>query len=92
MGYFVTGTTGFLGSHLVEQLVDRGDEVVALTRDASTATALPADITVVEGDITTKEGCERRWTVSIAYSTSPGGTIWGPARDRKTGRRDSTWA
>jgi dihydroflavonol-4-reductase len=31
--YFVTGATGFLGGHLVDQLVAEGDEVVALCRE-----------------------------------------------------------
>ena len=32
MEYFVTGATGFMGTKLVEQLVDDGHNVVALTR------------------------------------------------------------
>lgn len=53
--YFVTGATGFIGSHLVERLVSRGDSVIALTRDSSNANHLPGEITVVEGDITQKD-------------------------------------
>ncbi len=34
MRCLVTGASGFLGSHLVDQLVARGDEVVALVREA----------------------------------------------------------
>jgi len=29
---FVTGATGFIGAHVMQQLLDRGDEVVALSR------------------------------------------------------------
>ncbi len=35
MKAFVTGGTGFVGSHLIEQLRERGDEVVALCRRGS---------------------------------------------------------
>lgn len=55
MEYFVTGATGFVGSHVVEQLVQQGESVIALTRDRSNATHLPEVVTVVEGDIATKE-------------------------------------
>jgi dihydroflavonol-4-reductase len=55
MEYFVTGATGFIGSHVVDKLVERGETVVALTRDRSNADHLPESITVVEGDITDKE-------------------------------------
>ncbi|MGE3616561.1 MAG: NAD-dependent epimerase/dehydratase family protein, partial [Gemmatimonadales bacterium] len=33
MKAFVTGGTGFIGGHLVDTLVSRGDEVTALVRD-----------------------------------------------------------
>lgn len=55
MEYFVTGATGFVGSHVVEALVERGDDVVALTRDRSNATHLPDTVTVVEGDVANPE-------------------------------------
>ena len=40
MRAFVTGATGFVGSHLVEALAARGDEVVALARRPETYDAL----------------------------------------------------
>lgn len=55
MHYFVTGGTGFIGSHLVERLVADGHDVTVLTRSRSNATDLPDDVTVAEGDITDKE-------------------------------------
>ena len=35
--YFVTGATGFIGGHLVRQLVDSGHTVTALVRARSAA-------------------------------------------------------
>lgn len=55
MDHFVTGATGLIGTHVVEQLVDEGHDVTALTRSRSNATHLPEEVTVVEGDITNKE-------------------------------------
>lgn len=55
MEYFVTGGTGFIGSHLIDDLVGEGHDVVVLTRSRSNASDLPDDIEVVEGDITEKE-------------------------------------
>jgi len=54
MHYFITGATGLLGSHLVDQLVDDGHEVTGLTRSRSNAAHLPDEATIVEGDITDK--------------------------------------
>ena len=54
MEYFVTGGTGFIGSHLVETLVGDGHDVVVLTRSRSNAAELPDEVRVVEGDITEK--------------------------------------
>lgn len=55
MKYFVTGATGFIGSHVIDALVERGDDVIALTRTRSNAAHLPDEATIVEGDITKKE-------------------------------------
>jgi dihydroflavonol-4-reductase len=55
MRYFVTGGTGFIGSHLVEELLADGHDVRVLTRSRSNAAALPDAVDVVEGDITEPE-------------------------------------
>ena len=56
MQYFVTGGTGFIGSHLVRALVDDGHDVIAVARQPTRATGdLPDDVEIVEGDITNKE-------------------------------------
>lgn len=50
MRVLVTGATGFIGGHLVPELLDRGHGVVAMTRDPSDY-VVPAGVEVVEGDI-----------------------------------------
>lgn len=55
MEYFITGGTGFIGTHLVNRLVNDGHEVTVLTRDQTNASHLPDAVSIVEGDITQKE-------------------------------------
>ncbi len=56
MKYFVTGATGFVGSHVVRQLVDAGHEVIALVRNPAKAQELTRlGITIAQGDVTDKE-------------------------------------
>jgi len=88
MEYFVTGATGFIGTKLVEQLVDDGHDVTALTRSRSNASHLPDDVTVVEGDITDKEsmrepmaGADRLFHVAAWFFIGPG------SRERETAQR-----
>lgn len=48
----MTGGTGFIGGHIVRQLVERGDKVVALVRPSSDLTPLGTlPIEIVVGDI-----------------------------------------
>ena len=49
----VTGASGFLGGHLVEALVDRGDEVVAMVRGSSDTSLLESlGVEMRVGDVT----------------------------------------
>ncbi|MEU6044448.1 NmrA family NAD(P)-binding protein [Streptomyces griseus] len=51
MTILVTGATGTVGRRVVEQLLERGEHVRALTRDPARA-ELPAGVEVVRGDLT----------------------------------------
>ena len=50
MTILVTGATGNVGRHVVEQLVKRGADVRALVRDPAKAN-FPAGVAVVQGDL-----------------------------------------
>lgn len=47
----VTGATGFVGRPLVATLRERGDTVLALSRDAARAKSVLGDVTIVEADL-----------------------------------------
>ena len=51
MNVLVVGGTGFVGTHLCRELVDRGHEVAALSRSPDES-ALPADVERIPGDVT----------------------------------------
>lgn len=66
MKAFVTGATGFVGGHLLDRLLARGDSVTALVRTPAKATGLaergvrlvPGDLENVEALTTAAEGAE----------------------------------
>jgi uncharacterized protein (TIGR01777 family) len=67
MRVVVTGATGFVGQALVPALVARGDEVVALSRDAARARAtLGAGIEAVTADLEAPGA----WTAALAGAAS----------------------
>ena len=53
MKYLVTGGAGFIGSHLAEQLITRGDQVVILD---DLSTGITKNLTTVEGKVTFHKG------------------------------------
>ncbi len=83
MRVLVTGATGFLGSHLVDRLAERGDEVRALVRPTSDTAHLRAKaVELVTGDVAraatlpaVMEG------VDVVYHAAAMVGDWGPWRD-----------
>ncbi len=80
MKVLVTGAAGFLGGHLVDMLVERGDEVRAMVRPVEDSSHLrtQAGVEIVEGDLTDSaslkravEGVQRVY--NVAAKTGP----WG---------------
>ena len=57
MNVLVVGGSGFIGTHLSEELVDRGHEVTVLSRDPG-AEELPAGVDTVMGDVTAYDSIE----------------------------------
>ncbi|MEF8773949.1 MAG: complex I NDUFA9 subunit family protein [Halobacteriales archaeon] len=57
MNVLVVGGTGFIGSKLCGELVERGHDVTALSRDPS-ETALPDAVETYAGDVTDYDGIE----------------------------------
>ncbi len=51
MRVFVTGGTGFAGSHLIDQLIDAGNQLFALSFDQFSHQQLPATVKSYPGDL-----------------------------------------
>lgn len=76
----VTGGTGFVGSALVRQLLERGEEVRALVRKGSDLRNLEGlEVELVYGDLRDREalrqalkGCQRLYHVAASYR------LWSP--------------
>ncbi len=58
MRALVTGATGFIGRHLVAELLRRGWEVTALVRLPARARVLPAQVRIVQGDLCDTESLQ----------------------------------
>jgi dihydroflavonol-4-reductase len=56
MKLFITGATGFVGSHVARLAVDEGASIRCLARASSKLDHLPKEATVVQGDLRLPEG------------------------------------
>ncbi|HEV2580040.1 MAG TPA: NAD-dependent epimerase/dehydratase family protein [Ktedonobacteraceae bacterium] len=84
MKVLVTGAAGFLGGHLVDMLVERGDDVRAMVRpveDSSRLRRLPG-VEVVQGDLTDAASLKRAVQgVECVYNVAARTGPWGLERD-----------
>ena len=80
MKILVTGATGFIGSHLIERLIEGGHSVTALIRPTSDSNSfISRGIQTVAGDVADPE------TVSIAVNEAD--AVVNLARAKAHGRR-----
>lgn len=86
MKVLVTGAAGFLGGHLVDMLVERGDEVRAMVRPVEDILHLRTlqGVEIVHGDLTDAESLRRavqgvQRVYNVAAKTGP----WGLEKDYK---------
>jgi nucleoside-diphosphate-sugar epimerase len=79
----VTGGSGLLGSHIVEQLVRRGRRVRALVRPGSDVGFLASQgVELVEGDVTDRASLDRACHgVGRVYHSAARVGDWGPWRE-----------
>ncbi|MFQ5457388.1 MAG: NAD-dependent epimerase/dehydratase family protein [Myxococcota bacterium] len=79
MHVLVTGGTGFLGGHLAERLVSRGDKVRALVRSTSDTTLLRGlGVELAQGDITDPASLrEAARGIEIVYHAAALASDWG---------------
>ncbi len=80
MKVLVTGAAGFLGGHLVDMLVERGDDVRAMVRPVEDTSHLRtlAGVEIVQGDLTDSASLKRavqgvQHVYNVAAKTGP----WG---------------
>jgi uncharacterized protein YbjT (DUF2867 family) len=71
----VTGATGRVGRAVIDQLIDAGVPVRALTRRPEAAATLPANVEVVIGDLTVPEsldaGLRGAGAVFLVWTAAP---------------------
>lgn len=86
MKALITGATGFLGSHIAERLVARGDDVRALVRPSSDTSHLRAlGVALAIGDITDSASLREGATgVDVIYHTAATVTDWAPWSEFET--------
>src|SRR2546430_2598170 len=84
MKVLVTGAAGFLGGHLVDMLLERGDEVRAMVRPVEDASRLRKldGIEVVLGDLVDRESLKRAVQgIQRVYNAAAKTGPWGLEKD-----------
>jgi len=79
----VTGATGLLGSHIAEQLVERGERVRALVRPESDTRFLESlGVELIRGDLADAESVRRAVAgTQVVYHSAAKVGDWGPWRE-----------
>lgn len=83
---YVTGSTGFLGTNIVECLIEQGWQVIALRRKSSNTRDLDRmKVTQVEGDVTDIESLRRTLPekVDAVFHVAADTTMWSKANARQ---------
>ena len=78
MKVLVTGAAGFIGGHLVDKLVERGDEVRALVRPDGDTSHLRTGVEIMSGDLTDAASlkCAVR-SMQVVYNVAAKTGPWG---------------
>lgn len=82
MNIFITGATGFIGTHLVKRLAQTEHQLVCLARKTSdTSLLVEQGVTIIQGDVTDKnsllEGMKNcQWVINLANLYS----FWEPRK------------
>lgn len=92
MRVLVTGSTGFLGSHIVDQLLARGDSVRALARPTSDASYLTEQgVEIVTGDVADLASLRPAvQDIEVVYHTAAKVSDWGPWSDFQSATIEGT--
>ena len=78
----VTGGAGFIGSHVVERLVERGRRVRVIERPSADVSHLPSEVEVVRADIRDRETVRTAMRgVQHVFHLAANPNLW--VRDRK---------
>lgn len=80
MKALVTGATGFIGSHIADRLLERGDEVRALVRPTSDVSYLEGkNVELAQGDVTDPGSLAAALaSVDVVYHAAALVTDWAP--------------
>jgi nucleoside-diphosphate-sugar epimerase len=82
----VTGATGFLGTHLCNQLLSQGWQVYALCRSQEKANALPKTVQVIIGDVLNTDDFQKHLpeTLDAIFHTAASTNTWFKNNDMQT--------